>query len=224
MGFIPFHFPQHVFPAADSGLFPRKQIRELSVIVADSTGFIVQVYGGAPRTASGMVLIANQQRDLSSYVPAVGAVYVNIETDNTGTLSENAGTEFAAVGLATPADVPVPDAGKYRLATVLLFEGQTALLDEHIYVPFPLEPDYAGVSTGEQINAADADTPLAADKFGFYDVADEVLKEITWEDLLALIHDEPHQYRQFTYTISGGDLTFLTDTDNNPIFLLRDLE
>ncbi len=224
MGFIPFHFAQHVFPAADSGLFPRKQIRELSVIVADAEGFIVQVYGGVPRTASGIVLITNQQIDLSSYLPDVGALYVNIEADNTGALSVNAGTAFDAVGLGTSADIPVPASGKYRVATVLLYEGLAALLDEHIYVPFPLEPDYAGVGAGSQIHAASADTPLAADEFGFYDVVDGVLKKIAWSDLLALVHDEPHQYRQFTYTTSGGDLTFLTDTDNNPLFLLRDLE
>jgi hypothetical protein len=91
------------------------------------------------------------------------------------------------VGLATAADVPVPDAGKYRVATVLLFEGQTALLDEHIYVPFPLEPDYAGVGTGEQINAADAGIPTNPDKFGFWSVGDAALEYITYEDLLALI-------------------------------------
>jgi hypothetical protein len=209
MGFIPFHFAQHVFPAADSGLFPRKQIRELSVIVADAEAFIVQIYGGVPRTASGMVLITNQQINLASYIPSVGAIYVNIEADNTGALSVHSGTAFDAVGLATAADVPIPDAGKYRVATVLLFEGMSVLLDEHIYVPFPLEPDYAGVGMGSQIDAASADTPLDEDEWGFYDVVDLVLKKITWANIKATLEavfdlrylalSTPGTYKQYAY-------------------------
>lgn len=138
-GFVPYHFSQHVYPAPDSGLFPRKQTREFSVLVADAGNFIVQVYGGQPRTATGMTLIANQQVDVSSYIPVTGAVYVNIEADNDGVLTVHEGAGFTAPEMATAADIPVPEAGKRRLATIILIESMEALLDEHILVPMPLE-------------------------------------------------------------------------------------
>jgi len=138
-GLVPYHFNQHVFPHPDSGLFPRKQIGELTVLVADAENFIVQVYGGAPLLAGAYVLIDNQQIDLSAHIPATGAVYVNIESDDDGVLTVNDGTPFAAKELATAADIPVPAAGQHRIATIILFETMEYLLDEHILVPFPLE-------------------------------------------------------------------------------------
>jgi hypothetical protein len=186
-GGLAYHVHQHVHPGPDSEPFPRKQIREFTVLIADSAAFIVQVYGGQPRTATGMALIDNQQRDLSSYVPATGALYLNIEADNDGVLTEHTGMGFGAQELATPADIPVPAAGKRRIATIILFESQEALLDEHILVPMPLEADLAGMETGTQINDAAADTPLDADKFGFWDVVDAALKSITWANIKATL-------------------------------------
>jgi hypothetical protein len=144
-GLVPYHIDQHIFPGPDSKPFPRKQIRELTVYVKDGGNFIVQVYGALVRTASGMALIENQEVDLSSYVPASGAVYVNIESDVDGVLTPNDGTPFADKALATKDDVPVPGAGMYRIATVILFETMEELLDEHIHIPMPLE---AGASSG----------------------------------------------------------------------------
>lgn len=138
-GLTHYHFAQHVYPGPDSGLFPRKQIGQLTVLVADAENFIVQVYGDAPRTATGIALIRNQQIDLSSYVPTSGAVYVNIESDDDGVLTPNDGTPFAAKELATNEDIPVPATGKYRIATIILFETMEYLLDEHITVPSLLE-------------------------------------------------------------------------------------
>jgi hypothetical protein len=186
-GGVAYHFAQHVYPAADSGLFPRKQIRELTVLVADAANFVVQVYGGQVRMAGGMALIKSQQIDLTLYIPAAGAVYVNIEADVDGVLTVNAGTAFGAKELATAGDIPVPVAGQRRVATVILFESMEALLDEHILVPMPLEADQAGMETGTQIDDAAADTPLDADKFGFWDVVDAALKSITWANIKATL-------------------------------------
>lgn len=146
-GYVPFHGTQHSFPAADTVWVDRKQILALTVLVADAAGFIVQVIGTAPRTATGIVLIANQQIDLSSYVPVTGAIYVNIEADDDGVLSVHTGADFGARELATAADIPMPGAGQYRIATILLFESMAELLNEYILVPFPLEPDYSGMTT-----------------------------------------------------------------------------
>jgi hypothetical protein len=225
-GGVPYHFAQHVFPAADSGLFPRKQIRELTVLVADAANFIVQVYGGQVRMATGMALIQSQQIDLTSYIPSTGAVYVNIEADVDGVLTINEGEGFGAKELATAADIPVPVAGQRRVATVILFESQAELLNEHILVPMPLEADLAGLDTGSQINNADEGTPLDPDKFGFWSVANEMLEYITWEDLVALLSGSlplVGQYRQFVYELSGDDVDIATE-DGDAVFELEDLE
>jgi hypothetical protein len=44
-----------------------------------------------------------------------------------------------------------------------------------------------GASVGSAINAASADTPLDADKFGFWDAVDAALKSITWANIKATL-------------------------------------
>jgi len=136
---VPFHHEHHEESGADRLNLSRKQIVYLTVRVSDAENFVVQVYGGVSRMGAGYALIQNQEIDLSAYVPTAGAVYVNIETDEDGALTVHAGAGFAAKALATAGDIPVPEAGKARIATIVLFESMTELLDEHILVPFPLE-------------------------------------------------------------------------------------
>ena len=136
---VPYHHEHHEEGGADRLNLSRKQILYLTVRVSDAENFVVQVYGGVSRMGAGYALIQNQEIDLSAYVPTAGAVYVNIETDEDGALTVHAGAGFAAKALATAGDIPVPEAGKARIATIVLFESMTELLDEHILVPFPLE-------------------------------------------------------------------------------------
>jgi hypothetical protein len=81
--------------------------------------------------------------------------------------------------------VAEPDPGKTLIAYVLMHEGQTELLDEHIHVPMPL--GVLPLSLGSQIDDATADTPLDADLFGFWDVVDSILKKITWANIKATL-------------------------------------
>lgn len=143
---VPYHAEQHQFPNGDTVFINRKQITALTVLVSDAENFIVQVYGSAVRTSAGIAKIHNQAIDLSSYVPASGAVYLSIESDVDGVLSVHEGTGFAAPGIATAEDIPIPDAGKYMLAFILLFAEMDQLKDEHIVIPMQLETDYAGIS------------------------------------------------------------------------------
>lgn len=143
---VPYHAEQHQFPHGDTVYINRKQITALTVLVSDAAGFMVQVYGSAVRTAAGIARISTQAVDLSSYVPATGAVFVSIESDDDGVLSVHEGTGFAAPAVATVADIPVPDAGKYTIAFILLWEGMEELKDEQIVVPFPLATDYSGLA------------------------------------------------------------------------------
>lgn len=179
------HHEQHMFDAPDEVPIDRRQILQLSVRVYDPAGFIVRVGGSYVPTASGIRMIATQLVDLSSYVVTEGAKFVAIESDDEGVLTVNEGVAFAAPDIGTVADIPTPDPGKYHVASVLFYEGQAALSNAHIRVPFPL--GIIAKSSGLQIDEAAADTPLDADKFGFWDVVDDVLKSITWANIKATL-------------------------------------
>jgi hypothetical protein len=184
-GHVAFHEEQHEFEAADELPIDRKQIRYFSVRVSYEAPFTVQVYGGVFPTSTGMVQVDHQLLDMSGEVVTVGAVFVNIETDDTGVLSLNTGTNFGSIFVADVSYIPAPDPGKYLLASVLFYEGQTELLNEHIIVPMPLVA--VGKDTGLEISEATADTPLSADEFGFWDVVDSLLKKITWTNIKATL-------------------------------------
>lgn len=71
-----------------------------------------------------------------------------------------------------------------------------------------------GAEVGAAINAATADTPLDADKFGFWDVVDAALKSITWTNLLAAIHSAAHALTN--KTIDSTNIASLT-AKNPPV-------
>lgn len=148
-GELTYHHKQHEEEGPDRLVLSRKQINARTVRVKDSAGFIVRVYGDTDLTASGWKLIPTKDFNLSSYVPSAGALFVAIESDNDGALSINPGTGFAAPGIGSPANYPVPDSGKYPIARVLLYEGQTALLDKHITISMP--PSYNPFGAGSAV-------------------------------------------------------------------------
>jgi len=137
-GQLAYHHTQHEYPSADTVWIDRKQIIPLTVLVYDSANFIVRVYGAVIHTASGVRQVSTQLVDLSSYVVTVGAKFITIESDDEGVLTVHEGTAFDAPEIGTYADIPVPAAGKYLIAYVLLYDGQAVLSDNDIRVPFPL--------------------------------------------------------------------------------------
>jgi len=151
------------------------------VLVSDPANFIVRVYGSVVHTATGIRKIETQDIDLSSYVVTEGAKFVSIESDDDGVLTVHEGTAFDTPEIGTDADIPVPDPGKYLIAFVLLYDGQTQLSNNDIRVPFPLGVIAKG--SGLQISEAVADTPADGDKFGFWDIVDDALKSITWANI-----------------------------------------
>jgi hypothetical protein len=136
-GELTYHHKQHEEAGGDRLNLSRKQIMARTVRIKDAAGFIVRVFGDPDLTVNGWVLIPTQDLDLSSYVPTTGALFVAIESDDDGALSINDGTPFAAPGIGSAANYPVPAAGSYTCALVLLYEEQAALLDEHIIIPMP---------------------------------------------------------------------------------------
>lgn len=185
---ISYHGAQHMFRAPDEVPVDRKQITQHTIMVSDADDFIVVVYGGPITSAGGNAIIQTQFVDLASYLPATGAVYVTIESDSDGILSVNEGVGFDGATMATPDDIPLPSTGKRRLGWVLLFEGQDELLDEHIYVPMPLETNFNDTSSGNEIHTAPEATTLAnADEFGFWQAATGLFKKITWANIIVVL-------------------------------------
>ncbi len=156
-GELTYHHRQHEEDGGDRLNLSWKQIVARSVRVKDAAGFIVRVFGDPDLTVNGWALIPTQDLDLSSYVPTTGALFVAIESDDDGALSINDGTPFAAPGIGTAADYPEPAAGNYTRALVLLFEGQTALLDRHIIIPKP--PSFNPVAFSESTHNHDSRYP-----------------------------------------------------------------
>jgi hypothetical protein len=143
-GEIAYHHEQHMFGHGDELPVDRKQITALTVRVYDAAGFIVTLFGDVAQTASGLIQIASQNIDLSAELGSASAIFVGIEADDDGAVTLHAGDDFGSPYVATVANVPVPDEGKYLIAYVLLYAGQTELLDEHIHVPMPLGSSYFG--------------------------------------------------------------------------------
>jgi|SRR6185503_12960837 len=185
---VKYHAEQHMFRAPDEIPIDRKQIIQLTIIVSDGTAFTITVYGGVIRTATGIARVDTQPMDLSSYIPTTGAVYVSIEADSTGEVTANEGVNFASPLIAHVSYIPVPDAGKYMIGYVLLWEGMEELTDDQIAVPFPLAADYSGLGGGTQIHDADEETTLADDdEFGFWQEVSETFKKITWANIVAAL-------------------------------------
>ena len=183
---IRYHAAQHEFNGADELAVSRKQITSMTVRVEDAANFIVSLYGDVVNAPTGLAIVQSQSIDLSSYVVTAGAQYISIEIDDDGTVSiNNTGTVFDAPEMAAIAYVATLDPGKYLIAYILMYEGQTELSDNDIHVPTAI-----GVlpkSVGLQINEAAADTPADGDKFGFWDIVDTVLKSITWANIKAAL-------------------------------------
>lgn len=145
-GAVPYHYQQHMFGAEDMVPIHRKQITQLTVIPLPSKGpFYVRVYGDVRLTSLGNKLITTQSMNLASYQPATGFKYVSIESNTSGVLSVHSGTGFS--GAATVDKMPVPEAGKYTRAHVLLYATQTAIVDADISVPMPPDFNPLDVST-----------------------------------------------------------------------------
>jgi hypothetical protein len=238
-GEIAYHSEQHEFGHGDELQVNRKQITAWTVRVYDGANFIVTLLGDVLQTPTGLVLVSHQNVDLSAEAPATGAVFVSIEVDYSGAISLNTGANFGSPFVANVSYVAEPDPGKTLIAYVLMHEGQTELLDEHIHVPMPL--GVLPLSSGSQIDDATADTPLDADEFGFWYVVDAILKKITWANIKATLKtyfdtlysvlghthaaaDITGQYRQFTWADDGSGGWEFVSADGEPVLHLQDLE
>ena len=181
------HASQHEFPdGSDIVWLDRKQVLTLTVLVEDAENFVVRVYGGIIRTGDTYIKVDTQSFDLSAYVVSAGAVFVNIEANENGVLSANTGTNFGAPEIASAADIPVPTGGNVLIATVLMFESQTELINEEILIPWNIERGGAGAQIFSAIEKA---VISEKDFIGFYSAADGRLRRISFRNFKYLLRD-----------------------------------
>lgn len=180
-GLIAAHHTQHEEEGFDRVAIDRKQVKQLSLRVSGT--WTVVLFGATVVTTSGIVLIDNQELDLSSYVITAGAKFVTIQADNTGTISFIDGTVFGSPELATEADIPAPDVGKYMIGYVLFYEGQTELADNNIRVPIALSSSGGAAVWGEISGTLADQTDLQA-------ALDLKLESVSWGDILGTLADQ----------------------------------
>lgn len=156
------HHEQHEEGGRDRLNLDRKQIIQLSVRVSDAANFCVRVYGAIVKTATGTRKIRSQDFDVSSYVVTTGAKYVAIECDDEGALTLHEGTTFDSIQISIASNLPEPDPGKYTLAWIAFYDGQTSLLDSDIVSPMPL-PGMASGGVVDSVNGQTGDVVLDPD-------------------------------------------------------------
>lgn len=132
---VAYHAEQHRFPQADTLWVDRKQILSLTILVSDAANFLVSIFGALVRTKNGIVQVDNSTLDLSSYIPATGAVYLGIEINEAGVVSVHAGDPIGDLNSASVADVPVSAGGYYTIGFVALHESMTELTNDMIGIP-----------------------------------------------------------------------------------------
>jgi len=106
----------------------RNRFLPFLVLPVDGSGFEVQIYGDVTRNAAGTAFnIENQQLDLSSYVPAAGALWGVIDADETGAISVNEGSVVDSKEVLMLADIPASVDGHIESCAIRLYAGQEQL-------------------------------------------------------------------------------------------------
>jgi hypothetical protein len=238
-GRLAYHAAQHMFGAPDVLWLDRKQLLAFTLIVSNGPTWKLYLYGGLFHSLTTITLVPSQELDLSAYVATTGAYYLSIVVDDAGTISYIAGSNFGAPVAGGPSYVAPPPSGKYLIGYVIFYEGQTQLADDDVRVIMPL--GVVPKTQGLQIHEADADTPLDADEFGFWDVVDGITKKITLGNLktvfksyfdtiyAAISHthaatDVTGQYRRLVLTSDGSGGWKIVSSGIAPVETLADLE
>jgi hypothetical protein len=170
---------------SQKGCIDSTQTEALQISVSTTNPLAVHVTGGLIATLDGWTLIetTDPDLDLTSHIPTTGVRFVGIQTDSSGVLTVVDGTVFGSNDTPAVTDLPTADAGNIILFFVILYADIEELCNIDFAIPAPAPVDYASLNTGTQIDNAAADTPLDADKFGFWDVVDGLLKYVTWANI-----------------------------------------
>lgn len=123
---VPNHAFMHTFPGPDT--LPVRAEQFLPGLVTPKTGLTVKIYSLPYELADGWHVLATQEFDLTSSVPASGAKYARLEADDTGAVTISLGTAVDARSELELSDIPAADPEKFSLAAVKLYAGQTTIL------------------------------------------------------------------------------------------------
>lgn len=123
---VPPHHRTHEYLAADQVNIDWRQIQNLRVYAIAGTLTVGVLPGIIPRPGADIV-VNSQVIDLTSHVPATGALYCLISIDSTGAIVATDGTLVDSPIDLVPADFPDTPTGNFRLAAVRLYATQTAI-------------------------------------------------------------------------------------------------
>lgn len=219
------HHENHEFPGHDTVWIQGAQFLPLAVL--GGSGLTVKVYGVILERGGDLVAVDTTTLDLTSNVPASGARWVLISIDETGDWTVTNGSTVGSKEILTLADVPARPSGHFRVAAVRLYQSQTKIQHD-VRAGKPNDvldlrwADFASGGDGgmawSDIDSAAADTPLDADKFGFWDAVDAALKSITWTNIKSTLKTYfDTVYAAIVHTHAATDVTSGTlDGDRLP--------
>ena len=96
---------------------------------------VVQLYGGVVIFKGVWVAVLNDLIDLTDYLPSTGALYVLLQSDDTGTLSIVEGTPADSKEVLLLSDIPVTDDDHFAVCAIRLYVGQTQLFRPTVDYP-----------------------------------------------------------------------------------------
>lgn len=161
----------------------RDQILPLMFLPTDDP-FVIQIFGSVVVVDNVWAFVDNQTLDLTSYVPAAGALYVTLQYDTSGVVSVVTGSTKASKEILVIADVPAAAANHILFGAVRLYDNQETLdRSNDLLYPF----NVSGVSTGglppldaDRIVVTDPAGDLTTDESLYYDT---VNNEIVFGDI-----------------------------------------
>lgn len=136
---VPLHWANHQYLGSDQGYVNWRQITPLGVFPTNPPTLSVQVYAGYIPRSGANVFVNSQVVNLVAHVPTTGidARYVLISYDSTGTAVVTDGTiNSLGFNALTAADIPATPAGNWRSCAIVLYTGQTAIVENRNEIDF----------------------------------------------------------------------------------------
>lgn len=180
VNYVLFHHRQHEYPGPDTVFIYRDQFMPLLVfpnggLTAKMFGDIIYVEG-----MSNPLKISDAIIDMTSYVPASGAVYVLLEIQQDGTLNYVTGSSYLSREILwLTAPIPPPTSGSLPVCAFIMYAGQTELrrdavektiIDLRMFTSFPSAGSHTHVTNLDDLADVNAPAPTA-------------LQVLTWDNV-----------------------------------------
>lgn len=120
------HAFMHTFPGADT--IPIKSQQFIPGLVEPYSGLTVRIHATWYELTDGWHFMPRQDIDLTSDIPATGALFTLLEVDSAGIISSTVGTTVDTRAMLKYSDIPADDPDKYALAAVKLYNGQSSFV------------------------------------------------------------------------------------------------